>query len=92
VLEHMSLESGRRLLRDYLPYFKDRLVVICPQQKGFRRDDTHVTFLQSKDIEELLESLGLRILRSYSFPLPAALGRVFTYNETVVVATKSTSV
>jgi putative flippase GtrA len=88
VLEHMSVDSCKSLLRDYLPYVKQKVVVICPQRKGFRRDDTHVTFLQSKEIGELLEGSGLRILRSYSFPFPAALGKVFTYNETVVVATK----
>lgn len=88
VLEHMSIQAGRRLIEEYLPYVDDKVVVICPQEKGFSRDDTHVTFLKREDIKGLLTGLGLRITRAYCFPFPAAVGKLFAYNETVVIATK----
>lgn len=88
VLEHMSTREGTQIIKEYLPYVKDKVVIICPQKKGFTTDETHVNFLTHEDIEKILESCGLKILKSYSFPFHKKIGDVFTYNETVVVATK----
>ena len=88
VLEHMSTSAGTEVIKGYLPYVKQKVVVICPQEKGFPTDETHVNFLKHADIEEILTSLGLKIIKSYSFPFHKQAGKVFTHNETVVVATK----
>lgn len=88
VLEHMPLDTAGTLVRDYLVYVKPggRVIVIVPQRAGYASDETHVNFLDSQDIIGLLEACGLQVTRDYSFPFPKAVGRVFRYNETVVVA------
>lgn len=88
VLEHMSTKQGKEIIKEYLPYVREKVVIICPQKKGFTTDDTHVNFLTHEDIEKILESCGLTIQKSYSFPFHKKVGDVFAYNETVVVATK----
>lgn len=85
VLEHMNTSEGKKIIKEYLPYVREKVVVICPQEKGFKSDDTHVNFLDHKGIEDILTNCGLDIDRSYSFPFPRFIGRVFRYNETVVV-------
>ena len=88
VLEHMSTKKGRKIIQEYLPYIKKNVVIICPQQKGFSTDETHVNFLTHSDIEEILRELGLEVQRSYSFPFPKQFGKVFAHNESIVVAQK----
>lgn len=89
VLEHMSTENGKKVVLQYLPYVKNKVVVICPQEKGFTTDETHVNFLDGKDIEKILRNLGLKIIKVYSFPFPRVFGKFFKYNETIVIAKKS---
>ncbi len=86
VLEHMTRDEGLWLLRHYLPHARTKVAVICPQEKGYTTDATHVTFLDGSDIAGMLEEVGLRVQRVSSFPFPRVLGKVFAYNETVVVA------
>jgi hypothetical protein len=45
-----------------------------------------VTFLDGADLTGMLEEVGLRVRRVSSFPLPRVAGKVFAYNETVVLA------
>jgi hypothetical protein len=59
--------------------------VICPQQAGYKTDPTHVRYLDFDAMSELLESVGVSVERRFSFPFPTPTGRVFTYNEFVVV-------
>ena len=86
VLEHMPLDDAVALLAHYLPHARRHVVVICPQERGYASDSTHVNFLDAGDIEAILRGAGLRLRKSYSFPFPRVLGRWFTYNETVVLA------
>lgn len=88
VLEHLSIAESRAILKMYLPYVRNKVLVICPQEKGYKSDATHVTFLQENDIKDLLKESGLQIAKATSFPLPKIFGKVFTYNETVVLAQK----
>ncbi|MCA9301634.1 methyltransferase domain-containing protein [Candidatus Saccharibacteria bacterium] len=88
VLEHLSTEDGKQIIKEYLPYVKDKVVIICPQEKGFTTDETHINFLTHNDIEGMLESCGLMVTKSYSFPFFKSVGKIFAYNETVVVAEK----
>lgn len=87
VLEHLSITEGRALIARYLPYLKSagRVIIFCPQERGFRSDETHRTFLDFSAIEGLLTSLAVRIERHYSFPFPRVCGHLFPYNEFVVV-------
>jgi SAM-dependent methyltransferase len=87
VLEHLDASAGEALVSSYLPYLRPggRIVLITPQEAGQRSDPTHVRFLGAAESRELLESLGARVVRSRSFPLPRWSGRIFVHNETVVV-------
>jgi 2-polyprenyl-3-methyl-5-hydroxy-6-metoxy-1,4-benzoquinol methylase len=89
VLEHMTREQGIGLLEHYLPHARRKVAVICPQEVGYTTDASHVTFLDGADIAGMLEEVGLRVRRVSSFPFPRAVGRVFPYNETVVLADKA---
>lgn len=86
VLEHMTREEGIGLLEHFLPYARRTVAVICPQERGYATDHTHVTFLDGSDIAGMLEQVGLRTRKVASFPFPRVAGKVFTYNESVVLA------
>lgn len=88
VAEHVDEETGVALIQQYLPYVRTggKLVVICPQEKGYTMDASHVRFLDGDDIARLCEAVGARVERSSSFPFPRLAGKVFPYNEFVVTA------
>ncbi|MDQ2838972.1 MAG: class I SAM-dependent methyltransferase [Actinomycetota bacterium] len=90
VAEHLTEAEDRDLLDSYLPFLRQggRVMFICPQRRGYRTDATHVWFAQAADLARLAGAVGLRPERSYSFPLPAMAGGLFTYNETCVLARK----
>lgn len=90
VVEHMSRDDARGLLDDYLPYLRPggKLFLVCPQEKGFASDSTHVTFTTGDDLVELARGAGLEPRASYSFPFPRRAGQWFPYNEFCLLATK----
>lgn len=94
VLEHLSRPCAEALLGSYLPYLRagGRVVLICPQERGYRSDPTHVQFLGFGDLAQISRRAGLLVRRQYSFPLPKLTGRVFTHNEFVVLADKARAV
>jgi 2-polyprenyl-3-methyl-5-hydroxy-6-metoxy-1,4-benzoquinol methylase len=87
VLEHMKVTDAVALLRTYLPYLDNggKVIIICPQERGYASDSTHVTFMDQATIDDIFRQIGFRTVRAYSFPLPRPLGKVFTYNEFVSV-------
>jgi SAM-dependent methyltransferase len=90
VLEHVSDDYGRELISEYLRFLKPggKLCLICPQEAGFKTDATHVNFVDFDKLAKVCTDLGFDVQRSYSFPFPRFVGKVFPYNEFVVVATK----
>lgn len=90
VLEHLAESEAFEVVCRYVPLVRDggRLVFITPQERGFASDRTHVRFIGFRESEDLAGALGLSVELRYSFPLPRAAGRVFTYNEFVTVARK----
>jgi SAM-dependent methyltransferase len=93
VMEHLDADVADELVRTYLPFLRSygRVVFITPQEVGYRSDETHVRFVDAEALERHARLLGLRVTRSYSFPFPRLVGRVFAYNEFVVVATRLTA-
>ncbi len=91
VLEHLAVEDAVDLVQRYLPYLRHpaTIIMITPQESGYRSDDTHVEFLDFTALLELAEACNLSPTRQYSFPLPRPMGRLFRYNEFVVVATSA---
>lgn len=90
IVEHMSEEEAAGLVREYLPYLKPggSVFFICPQERGYAIDPTHVRFTDLHDLAELSRVVGLSPARSFSFPFPRRAGKVFTYNESCLLATK----
>ena len=88
VVEHLDPGYAVELVRTYLPYVKPggQVAFITPQERGYASDSTHIAFTDFDGLRRLCEKTGLVPQRQYSFPLPRAAGRVFTYNEFVLVA------
>jgi hypothetical protein len=88
VAEHLDEQTGVALLREYVGYVKPggRVVLICPQELGYTKDASHVRFLDLDAMSALCAQVGAVTERAYSFPFPRPAGRVFPYNEFVVVA------
>jgi 2-polyprenyl-3-methyl-5-hydroxy-6-metoxy-1,4-benzoquinol methylase len=90
VIEHLRRPAALDLVRRYLPYVRSdgAVVFVTPQERGFRSDLSHLEFVDLAALEAIAHELGLTVRRGYSFPLPRVFGKLFTYNEFVVVATK----
>lgn len=88
VLEHLDEPAGDALLKSYLPFVRPggRVVLITPQERGWRSDATHVRWVGPLEIAAACQRAGLRIVEQRSFPFPRPAGRVFPYNEFVCVA------
>lgn len=88
VIEHMDEPAGRALLEGYLPFLRPggRVFLICPQERGYATDPTHVRFTDAAALETLARDVGLVPQRAFSFPFPRAAGRAFPYNEFCVLA------
>jgi SAM-dependent methyltransferase len=88
VIEHLTPESAGTLLAEYLPYLRPgaTLALICPQEAGYRSDPTHVTFTDFDQMRAFAGRFGAHVTRELSFPFPRPVGRVFRYNEFVLLA------
>jgi SAM-dependent methyltransferase len=91
VVEHLPADQARELLSTYLPFLRPggRVLFICPQEKGYASDETHVSWTDGPALQQLARDCGLAPEPWRSFPFPRAAGRSFTYNEFVVVARKA---
>ena len=90
LVEHLPADGAKDVLAPYLPYLAPaaKIVLICPQERGFASDPTHTVFTDQSRLGELSRQLGLRVEKQFSFPLPRFAGKVFTYNEFVTVAVR----
>ncbi len=88
VVEHMTRAEAVALVKEYLPYVRPqgRVVLITPQEVGYRSDATHVEFVDSEALQQIADATGLEVLANYSFPFPRPAGRIFKYNEFVLFA------
>ena len=79
------------LLQTYLPFVRPggQVILITPQEAGYRSDSTHVSFVDFDALAGIGERLRLEGARRSSFPFPRVIGRWFKYNEFVQVATTS---
>lgn len=90
VAEHMSEDQVVALLQKYDALLRPggRLIMMTPQEAGFRSDSTHVELMDFARLTRISERLGFTVERRFSFPFPRWAGRLFTYNEFVVVSRK----
>lgn len=90
VIEHMDAGAAEELVRFYLQFVKPggKVFMICPQERGYASDPTHVRWTTGEDLVALARAVGLLPGRPRSFPFPAALGKAFIYNEFTLLAVK----
>jgi 2-polyprenyl-3-methyl-5-hydroxy-6-metoxy-1,4-benzoquinol methylase len=91
LVEHMPREDAVKILTGYLDYLKPdaRMILICPQERGYASDSTHVAFSDFDALTDVANQLGFTKIRRQSFPLPRFAGKAFTYNEFVLVADRA---
>jgi SAM-dependent methyltransferase len=87
VLEHMTRAQAVELVREHLVYIRvgGTVVLITPQERGFRSDSSHVEFMAFDALREVAAATQLSVHRAYSFPFPRRAGPMFVYNEFVLV-------
>jgi SAM-dependent methyltransferase len=90
VVEHLSPQDAEALLRDHLRYLRPggRVFLVCPQERGYASDATHVRFATGDDLVTLAEAVGLEPGAWTSFPFPRWAGKAFVYNEFCLLALK----
>jgi 2-polyprenyl-3-methyl-5-hydroxy-6-metoxy-1,4-benzoquinol methylase len=90
LVEHLTEDEVLGVLEPYVRTLRPggRVAFITPQERGYASDSTHVRFSDLEVLRELAEELGLGVRRGYSFPFPRPVGKVFTYNEFVLLAQK----
>jgi len=86
----MESETVVSLLSEYLVFLRRgaRVVIVTPQEAGYRTDPTHVEFMDFDRLVRVVQGAGLTVLTHYSFPLPRLFGKLFRYNEFVVIGQK----
>jgi SAM-dependent methyltransferase len=86
--EHVSRDVLLEIVGQYLPYVRPhgRLAFICPQERGWATDPTHVRFVDFDELELTSDLLGADVEKEFSFPFPRAAGKLFPYNEFVLLA------
>jgi SAM-dependent methyltransferase len=91
VLEHVSQQDSDDIIAAYLPYLRPngKLVLICPQEKGFPTDPTHIRWVNDAELRATGDRNGFSAIRNYSFPFPRFMGKLFTYNEFVYVGQRN---
>lgn len=91
VAEHMNSADFRSTIAGVAHCLRPggKLIVICPQEKGYATDSTHVEFMDHDKLLSAMAPLGFKEIRRYSFPFPRWAGRYFTHNEFVSVFTNT---
>ena len=90
VAEHMIGDDFVLVLQQYIHLLKyeGKIIIITPQEKGFKSDDTHVQFMDFDTIKKLLLRVGFKTIKQYSFPFFKFIGHFFKYNEFITIAIK----
>ncbi len=91
VAEHMTLSDAIELISLYLHNLRPggTLILIAPQEAGFRSDATHVEFMDFEKLRRIHSALDLTLEKEYSFPFPRFIGHGFVYNEFISVGRKT---
>ncbi|MCP5039504.1 MAG: class I SAM-dependent methyltransferase [bacterium] len=91
VVEHMTQDEAVELIARALLYVRPggKVVLIAPQDAGYRSDETHVEFVDFASLERILARVGAPQERAYSFPFPRVVGRIFPHNEFVAIGRKA---
>lgn len=87
IIEHLDLEEAVEIINQYIKYLKQdgKIIIITPQERGYNSDPSHKLFFDFSKLKMLLSKLDCSVLKEYSFPFPRNIGKLFIYNEFVVV-------
>jgi 2-polyprenyl-3-methyl-5-hydroxy-6-metoxy-1,4-benzoquinol methylase len=87
VFEHMKKNEAVELLKRYEYLLKQggKIIIITPQEAGYKKDPTHIEFMDFVKLRYIMKELKFEILKEYSFPFPRIFGNLFIYNEFVSV-------
>lgn len=90
LVEHIPADLIVDMLAPYVALLAPhgRAAFITPMERGHASDATHVRFSDTAVLVDLCAQLGLDVRGAYAFPFPRWTGRIFTYNEFVVLASK----
>jgi len=93
VIEHVDEGTSDEILQTFLPYVRRGGAVhfITPQEWGYRSDPTHVRFTDFDSLHALARRNGLAVERTFSYPFPRWMGRLFKYNEFNVLSRRPAS-
>ena len=92
VAEHMTQKEVVALLNEYLYLLKPagKLIMITPQEAGYRSDATHAEFVDFSKMQDIAGQIEFSVIKEYSFPFPRFFGRFLYFNEFVSVSCKHT--
>lgn len=87
LLEHVTFDEGNELIVSHLKYLRPgaHVMVICPQERGYASDPTHIRWIDFSGLEAHRRAVGLKLVNQTSFPFPRAFGKAFIYNEFIQV-------
>jgi hypothetical protein len=68
-----------------------KVFFVCPQERGYASDPTHVRFTDGEALRALARDVGLEPDDWFSFPFPRVTGKFFIYNEFCLLARKPSS-
>ena len=90
VAEHLLESEVVELVMSHIALLKPSglIIIICPQDYGYRSDPTHIQFLDFTRLRAIACQAGLIPVREYSFPFPRVFGHLFKYNEFVSISRK----
>lgn len=90
VWEHMSFDETAALMDYYLRFLtpNGQVVIECPQEVGYRSDDTHVRWVDEQEAQKQCDGLGLRVVEQFSYPFPRWVGKLFIYNQFETLAVR----
>jgi 2-polyprenyl-3-methyl-5-hydroxy-6-metoxy-1,4-benzoquinol methylase len=88
LIEHVDEPGAVAIMQDYLPYLKPggKVFFICPQERGYASDPTHVRFTDFEALSDLCQKVGLKVEKEFNFPFPRFAGKPYIYNEFCVLA------
>lgn len=91
VAEHMDEAQLVSTLAEHVDLLNSggRLIIITPQEVGYRSDPSHVVFMDFERIRAAVGKVGFAPFMEFSFPFPRPFGHLFIYNEFVSVSRKS---
>lgn len=72
ILEHMPMNIGENLIKQYINFLKNngRIVIVVPHGCCYKNDPTHVLYYGPEQINQLSQRIGFHLKKSFYNPFP----------------------